>query len=146
MSTSVPFGIGDTLFKLRMLLQNTFYLSIIILHRALLVQFVPTDFFIFRFLLIRISDALKRLRPSSNLALDGIHIIHITKACSETFLRLLKDNFNLSLTQSWVSEQKLTFSIKSDITFSVGKYRSKLFAIKFANYKNLIYIYIHNNV
>jgi len=80
-----------------MLLQNTSDLSVIMLHTTRLVQFVPNDFSIFIFLLIRISDALKRLRPSTNLALDGTHIIHITKACSETFLPLLKENFSLTL-------------------------------------------------
>jgi hypothetical protein len=87
-----------------MLLQNTFRLSITILRRAFLVHFVPSDFFIFRFLLILISETLKRLRPFTTLTLDGTHIIRITKVSSETFLRILKENFNLSLSQSWVRE------------------------------------------
>jgi len=44
MWTFIPFGISGTMFKLRVLLQNTFDLSIIMLYRARLVQFVPTDF------------------------------------------------------------------------------------------------------
>jgi hypothetical protein len=139
MSTSIPFRIRGALFKLCVLLLNTFDLSITIFQRTLLFQFVPTDIFIFRFLLIRMPEALNRLRPPTTLALDGTHIIRITKSYSETFLHLHKDNFNCSLSQSWVREYKLTIFIKSGITFSVDNYRPKLFVIIFTNYINLIY-------
>jgi hypothetical protein len=98
---------------------------------------------------LEICKALKRLRPSKAVALDGIPSF-IIKGCSEIFIRVLKHIFNLSLSQQYFSTEWKQAAIvpvfKKATVPPLAITDPFLFSIIFPNYLNSLFMTIFHTI